>query len=272
MKTTKNEIVDNLVYFQFYGFPIYIRFALEAFDSGLSKLLLNMGFKELKPEAKQELLRKGMDQKYLRILTIQEASFRVGAQIKMTSESDRFGRESVVQKPGYRVYRLKGMAMMVLSLASKNWEVGVHNTFGHSQHHQDTKIVLHRYLSWALSAFGVIGFWGISVDEGIVVLKPQESNGEAVYIDVELGNLFSSSGERKIPADFKILRLDSKLTNRTTTMKLEELISFLQVSCTYFDVLGLSIPIRQALHSASKIASGVICPKGDFKVRSDLSL
>jgi hypothetical protein len=150
--------------------------------------------------------------------------------------------------------------------------MGCLSNFGEGSALSDYRCIINRYLSWALVSEGIIGFWGVPVEEGMVILKRKESQGEAVFIDVREGRTFSIDGATPMKPGFTILRLDSILKDKNITMSREQLISFLTVNSTFFDYQGLNVPVRQAIVSLAKIAEGIVHPRESFKPRTDLSL
>lgn len=261
-------------YFQFHKdhkLPIYIRFDHSEFNSDLIGFLKKMKFAEV-PVADVKKVEESIDQNgKLKVLTISLASNLVARQIEAVAQTDRYGLESIVAKEGYRVYRYKGNALLVYSLAADEWKLGCFSDFGNAHCFVESKIVINRFVSWAMSSIGMVGLWGVPVDEGIVVLSCNESQGEAVFIDLKNRKIFSQDGVEKFPARFKILRLDRTLKNRNIRMSPEELLSFLSTHTTYLDTSGLSVPVRQMLQSLSRVCDGLIHPKDSFQPRTDLT-
>ena len=262
-------------YFQYQkeqGLPVYIKVNLADFDPSLQAFLGQMRFEELSEREALDL-ESGLTPEFKgNILTMRLANHSVARQINSVAESDRWGVECITPKDGYKVYRHKGKALLVYSFAVGMWEMGCHANFGNEDDLSEYRSIINRYLSWALVPHGIIGFWGVPVEEGMVVLKKREALGEAVFIDVRRRRLLSVDGITKMKAHFTILRLDSVLRNRNIRMTTVELVSFLSVNSTFFDYKGLSVPVRQAIQSFSKIAEGLVHPRESFKPRTDLSL
>jgi hypothetical protein len=262
-------------YFQYFkelGYQSYIRVNLEDFDTSLPGLLTQMNFIQLTPEEADEFEQgKSSDKKY-HILTIEEASAPVSRQIDSSIESDYYGPESIVPKSGYQVYRYRGEALIVYSLAAKEWRMGCYPDFGAEDKKMAHRSIINRYLSWSLAHSGVVGFWGVPVDEGVVVLKQAESMGEAVFIDTAKRKVLTIDGEKRMRGHFTIMRLDSGLSGRNLMMSSEELLSFLSLHCTYFEYDGMIRAVRQMVQEISKTSSGIVHPKESFKPRTDLAL
>ncbi len=257
-------------------FPVYIKVvdALEGKDEGhLPALLKQMKFRELGAHEESNVEKVLSENSNARLLTLKAASFKLATQINSAAMSDRYGVESVIPKSGYKVYRYRNVAMMVYSIAAPSWECGVTNRFCVGEEGIfAARSVINRYLSWALAGLGVVGFWGVPVDEGFVVLTQRESQGEAVYIDVMNHKILSMDGVKDISGGLEILRLDSALKNRSMEMRSSELLSFLSVKTSFLDPEGMSTPVRQAVNRLSKMAIGKTYPRDSFQPRTNMEL
>lgn len=268
-------VASQYQWFQFrkeLNYPIFVRFKNGDFDGPMTDFLTQQHFSKIQESETKEVEKAIVSDPRARVLTFQEANISVGRQITSMVESDRYGQESVVNQVGYRVYRFKNSALMIYSFTSKEWQIGVFKTFGTKPESYSSKIVLNRYLSFAFQSMGVIGFWGVPIDEGMVVQRYADSRGEAVYIDVKNEKIISHDGVKKLSARFKMLRLDPTLKNRNVRMTSEELLSFLTSHCTYFDTTGLTVPVRQMIQAVARVTEGVHHPEESFKPRTDLSL
>jgi hypothetical protein len=162
--------------------------------------------------------------------------------------------------------------LMVYSFGVKEWKLGCYKDFGSNQVLLASRMTINRFLTWALIPHGIIGLWGVSVDDGLVAQRASDSKGEVVFFDIKGLRLLAIDGVKKIKPNFKILRLDPTLKGRNIKMSSEELISFLSTHCSYLDSSGLSIPVRQMLQTLSKMTEGLIHPQESFRPRTDLSL
>jgi hypothetical protein len=265
----------NWTYFQYQkdaNLPVFIRVNTSDFDPSLLNLLVTMRFVELSEAESEELEGRLTPEFSGNVLTMRLASPSVTLQINQVAESERYGAECITPKEGYKVYRYKGKALLVYSFGIGHWEMGCHRDFGNEAESSDYRTIISRYLSWALVGEGIVGFWGVPVEEGIVVLRKKEAEGEAIFVDVKRVKLYSIDGAKPMRTMFKILRLDSALKNKNVRMTNEELLSFLTVNSTFFDYQGLTVPVRQAIKSLARIAEGLVHPKESFKPRTDLSL
>jgi hypothetical protein len=267
----------NYSYYQFHkdlSYPVFVRFDSEDFGNDLLSLLSQLNFLEISDEKEVDLLEQKIanNDSRIKILTLSVATIGVVRQIDMASESDQFGPESLIPREGYRVYRWRGLALMVYSFAVQEWKLGCFNDFGHEKNIYAYQTIMNRFLSWALFSQGVIGFWGVPVDEGLVVLRQSQSKGEVVFIDINKHKILSIEGVGKIPARFKVLRLDPALKGKNMRMTSEELLSFLALHTSFLDTGGLNFPIRQLLRATSLIAEGLVHSEESFRPRTDLAL
>lgn len=257
-------------------FPIFIKVVdgLEGKDEGnLAALLKQMKFRELAGHEEDMVEKTLSENPQARMLTLKLASFKLANQINSVASSDLYGCESVVPKNGYKVYRYKSMALLVYSFAAPAWECGVTNKFCVGEKGIFAgRSIFNRFLSWSLSSLGVIGFWGVPIDEGFVVLNQKDSCGEVVFVDVTNQKMISMDGVRDISTGLEILRLDSGLRERSLIMRESELLSFLCVKTSFFDPQRLSTPVRQMVQKISKMALGKVYPKSSFQPRTDLDL
>lgn len=272
MKT--QNIFKKGTYFQFNpsaNYPVFIFLENKFMDTNFFKILKELQFVELTEEqlkSKAELF----SNSNFRLLNIKEASVKVSQQILRSNQDDRFGPESITELASHKVYRYKSQALVVFSYRFKEWEMGCFANFGNEKSTLETKMVLHRYLSWSLSVIGVVGFWGVPVEEGVVINKPSEVKAEAVYFDLKRLSTITIEGEKKVGSNFKIIRLDTTLTNRNIILKREELIGFLFTHSTFLDYRGPSIPVRQVIQEISQLATGILHPEKSFKPRMNLSM
>lgn len=269
------DAMSKKTYFQYQkdlNLPIYISVDLTTMDAGFAEFLNKMKFFKLSDKEESEALTKLKKNNLARILNVTEASLLVSKQIHANMESDRYGAESVIPKDGYRLYRYKDVGLMIYSFAAKEWQMGCFNDFGSAQNFIASKIILNRFLTWALVPHGVIGLWGVTVDDGMVAQRVIESKGEAVFIDVRNLQMITQDGVKKMRSHFKILRLDPTLKGRNVKMKSEELLSFISAHCSYMDSAGLSVPVRQMIQALSRMTEGLLHPQESFRPRTDLSL
>lgn len=262
----------KIVCYQFYsdmGYPIFIRFNQDAVGMHLPTFLAENRFTELPDTEVKQIDKLVRETPNARLLNIELASPHVASQINRFTESDTFGPESVTPRDGYRIYRYRCEAAIIFSHLSKTWEMGVFENFGEEPF--TAKVIINRFLAWALAPQGIISFWGVPVDEGAVILKQSQSEGECVYIDVQRYIQLSLDGAKEIKGTFQILRLDSVLKGRSIGMTKEELLSFMYQYCAYFDHQGLSYPIRQIIHHLSRMAHGHVYPEENFRPRTALT-
>jgi hypothetical protein len=270
--------MSKLTYYQYQkeiALPIYLSLDMQSFDTGLGDFLTSMKFTKLSEKEELDARVTIKNNNASRCLNISEASPVVARQIHSMVESDRYGMESVIPKPGYQVYRYKGVGLMVYSFGVKDWHFGCFNDFGSNKEAAKklaARTVIHRFLSWTLAQHGILGLWGVTIDDGMVLQRVADSKGEAVFIDVVGNRILSLDGIKKLGQTFKILRLDPTLRGRNMRMNKEELVSFMSTHSSDLDYTGLSVPVRQMIQALSKMTEGLIHPEESFRPRTDLSL
>lgn len=234
-------------------YPVFLRMDRDMLEGRLQKLVSDLGFSELaeKDHKKVSLSRAG-----LRVLNLTRAGHRVSMQVNGSDSLDRFGAESLHAHSGAcEVYTHRRIGMMVFSLSSPVWELGLVSSLETTEELMGFRVMLNRYLSWALAPHGVIGFWGVATGDGFVVMKQAQSFGEAVFVDVALRRTYSSVGARAFEGVFTILRAD-KACVPGKSIGPEELVSFLGTHTTYFSHGALPPTLRKAAMSLGSMARG----------------
>lgn len=267
--------IEKYTYFQFgknLDLPIFVRYRSAEFDPDIGGFLRTMKFEEISSKEAEEV-EKRLEEKAptdkLRVLTMSEASLPVSRQIASARDSDKFGPESILDKKGYNVYRYKNVAMLVYSLASSEWHMGCFPDFGHVDTELQCRVIINRFLSWALVPHGIVGFWGTPVEEGVVIQRYGESRGEAVLFDIKNRKVLTMDGEKRMRYSFTFIKLDPTLRNRSIEMKFEDLLSFLSVNSTFFGSRGLPTSIRQLLQTLCRFSQGQIYPMENFQPRAE---
>ena len=272
---SSKELESKFTYFQFNknnDFPIYVKVQTSDFDPDLISFLRSLRFEELS-NSEADIAKKTIESSpRARVLNIEEASLVVARQIAGARESDRYGAESIVTKTGYKVYRYRNIGMMVFSMVSKEWKLGCFPDFGNVDNEIHCRVVINRFLSWALAPLGYIGFWGTPVEEGLVIQRYIDTKGEAVFINVMDRTILSMDGEKRLRYNYSLIRLDPILRERSTEMSFETLLSFLSVNNTYFGETGQPDFVRQMLQTLAKMSAGINYPKDNFRPRQPARL
>lgn len=265
------QVTENTIkYFQYHkgaDLPVFVSYEAANYGPEISTALSRMKFTEVTVDDYEAAVKQSP---YARLLTIEEASAGVSRQIMYAQASDRYGNESIVPKDGYRIYRHKGVAVIIYAFSAREWSLGFTGHFGHDE--KEFRVVMNRYLSWALAPLGIVGFWGSPVDEGIVVMNQRESEGEVVFIDVRGRRTFSIDGSDRMKSNFRIIRLDGTLHKRNIIMKNSEVMAFLSATTSFIDSQGLSVGVRQLIQALAREVEGLVHPRESFKPRTDLSL
>ncbi|MEI8346569.1 MAG: hypothetical protein WCG27_03825 [Pseudomonadota bacterium] len=275
-KKEKEIIIDeNLAYYQFFkslNIPVYLQCEKAMATQEWSTFLKQHQFEELNKDELKKMLPSLNKTRHARVLKIVEATPTVAQQIDMIQEQDRYGEESITPRDMFKVYRYKGHGLIMYSALAREWNCGLVLDGKFEDKKLVLRSILNRYLSWALAPLGMVGFWGVPVDQGVVVLKQAESFGEAFFVDLANHRVLTVDGMGKIKSHFKMMRLDPMLKGRNIRMSNEELLSYLTIHCVYFDYPNLSVPIRQLIQEIAKTAEGLVHPRENFKPRTDLSL
>jgi len=160
---------------------------------------------------------------------------------------------------------------MIYSFVYNQWEMGCFTGFGDPERRAAHKTILNRFTSWALSAEGVVGFWGKMKDGGLLVQKNSKASGQAIFLDPVRRTLITAEGEKRLSGTFHFLREDATLIDRVPTMKREELLSFLLNRTTYFDFSGISVPIRQIVQQITGEFQGYRTPVEKAEKQEEVS-
>lgn len=253
-------------YYQFrqsLNYQIFIKFDDLQLEASLAETLEVMGFDKLEPEAFKNMEFKRYKTK---ILKISKASLNVARQISQTTHSnDRFGVESLNKMGSYNIYRYKDVGMMVYSEINPMWELGLKSTINK----EAMRCIMTRFLSFAFTAtqMEVVGFWGVPVDEGLVIMSPKKANYESVFIDITKNLILTYGSDKSIESEIEILRLDQTLSNDIRTMAAEELLGFLSVSTCHMSYSELDQNIKETLYKIRLISKGFIYPEENFRPR-----
>ncbi|MBC77218.1 MAG: hypothetical protein CME64_14500 [Halobacteriovoraceae bacterium] len=257
------------IYYQFgteLKYQVFARIEDEHLERELLPVLDKMGFSRIDAEKLKSI---EFSRSETKVLKLSKASLKVSKQILGVSNGmDRFGPESISTQGGYEVYRYQGVGMMIFSQQSPTWEMGVLNPATNTE---AVKVMLTRFVSWSLVQKGVVGFWGVSVNEGFVVMKPKDSLFESIFIDINQMAMITQDGVKPIAGNLQILRLDDTLKNATRQMSKEGLLSFLCANTTYLSYSGLPTSMRSSLYEVSSFANGVVYPVENFEPRSKVN-
>ena len=264
-----------MTYFQYQkglNLPIYIRAELDLFDPYLSKLLGEMGLERLQGEDAVEARGKVERVEGGRLLTLEEATPLVAKKIDFMGEWGQYGEESI--NPGYdcQIYRYRSVAIMPHSYGSPLWGLGCHKDFGSNEKAMACRIVLNRFLSYALLPMGIVGLWGEAVEGGIVLFRPGRGEGKAVFVDVKKQSVLAPRGGGQMGEHFKVFRLSVHHLSRDVVMEPEELIPCLFSHLCYFSYKGPGKFTRRAIQVLARLVKGVDCSPGNFQSISELSL
>lgn len=257
----------KFTYFQYrmeLGYQVFLRFDDADFAKELKDTVEVLGFNEVDSKKVKKI---GFKRNKTRILKISRVGARVARRIDQVGHSgSMFGAESLQPQAGYDVYRYRGVGMMIFGENNYLWELGLKDNL---TEYDGIRIVLTRFIGFALANQGVIGFWGVPVEEGFVVMKAKDAKAESIFVDVKKGLILTYNGAKPMQSNMQILRLDSSYKNEVSVMRRETLLSFLSMNTCYFSYNGFEPQVKEALYEISSIAQGIIYPTENFKPRTD---
>lgn len=233
--------------------PIFVKFAPEDFDPQLLNLLLEMKFSLVGKDEHKKAYDLFTSHAMGRILKFVVATPNILRQIESARESDKWGNENIFNSGSVKVYRCKGVAVMVYSIRMKEWEAGGRSDFAKNADQQSVRVMLNRFLAWSMAPLGIVGFWGKAADKNLELVKQAQSGGEAFFIDLMRQKVYSQDGiftfnhfEQFIKKE-KLYKMDKRKASR------EEAIAFLSMATCWLDPEGMATPIRQMVHKASEL-------------------
>lgn len=208
----------------------------------------------------------------LQVINVKKVTPLVHKNINRPIDLDRFGRESLIESNHYLVYRFFNLGMMVFSKEALEWNLALMPHFGLKNEMVESRMLFNRVLSFSLLKEGIIGFWGVLVDRGLVVQRPMDSKGEAVFVDVNNREIYSIDGNKKMPSAFHFLRMDHTLKGeRRMKMSKEELLTFLESHTTHLDLNLRPMKLNYAIQWLSKWTEGFIFAEENFRPRVEIS-
>jgi hypothetical protein len=239
-------------YFQFrkkHGYQVYLRFRSEHFNSKFGHLLSELGFNELtEAEAKKIPLQKSQT----RLLSVQHASGWLSKEIEGSDLLDKYGHERLSLQSGIPVYTYRRVGMMALPLMKNTWDLAIHPDISNTDQMVGVRVILVRFLAQALSDSGVLSYWGTQKDETLIILKQQNSFGEALFVDPTRRLIFSNGGEMNLSSHLKLIRKDKVGSGKLSR---EELISFLSVSTCLLSFQGITLSMKRSIYDVSGVIS-----------------
>jgi hypothetical protein len=265
--------MDTKKYVQYYQFhathnyPVFIRFESAALEGKLTKMINTLGFTKVE---EAQLKKIPVQKLSTKVLTINEATHKLAAQIKTSDTLDKFGHESLSFRGDYQVYLYRHVGLMVFSMATSMWEVGLCGEFNNAEDFSPIKVIINRFLAWSLSTHGVLSYWGTAHDDGFTVMKQAHSFGDAVYVDMEKNLILFGEKATTTKGSLKISRIDRGVQT-VRAMNKEELISFLMTQTTYFSYTGIPTQMKKMIMKLADISVGEILSSDQLKQTANLS-
>ncbi len=257
--------MENLFwYFKFLEeSPVRFFVANESEDDRLAPVFKELG---LEPDKAEE---QNFEGKTVKVLFTNVTNIR-----KLSSSSaiprDNHTGELVYNKLGHSVYVYRDFAAVIYSSRAKEWKCylnGNPQLWNNVEMNVLFKMVIGRILSLSMENNSVVGFYGVPVDEGVVIMNAKESKGEFVFFDVRKKLIYTQDGVRELAYPNKILRLESTNSTYEKKMRTEELYSFLMARTT---LLSLGVNNFNHVNAVKKLISlseGIIFPENSFKPR-----
>lgn len=245
------------------GYPVFLKFESAETEQSIKDIVTALGFKKVEENKLKQI---PVDRITTKVLTIREASPKVAKEINLgTPGLDFLGPESISARGTYNVYKYKAVGMMVFAATNTLWELGITNT---QKNHKEIKVILVRFLSWALASQGIVGLWAVPVEEGVVVMKPIEANHEVVFVDLQNMKLLTQDGQVDLVGGLQFIRLDENLRQQSRAMSKEQVLSFLSTHTTYLSFNGLDYKLKDTIYQLANLFDGVILPVENFKPRA----
>jgi len=248
-------------YFQYrkgYDYPVYLRIRQDEATPKFLHLLTEMGFGTL---SELEVRKIPLQRAHTRMLSIQSASSRLQLQINGPDLLDKYGSESLSLQMGMPVYTYKKVGVMGLPHSKTLWELAINSDIFHTDQMVGVRVMLIRFLSQALASEGVLCYWGTVKDGSVIVMKQQDSFGEAVVIDVNKKMIFSNGDMLKISPSLKIIRKD-KDAGHSGNLSREDIIGFLSVSTCLLSFQGITQSMKASIY---KLSANVAASYGKFE-------
>ncbi len=178
--------------------------------------------------------------------------------------------ELVYRKLGHSVYVYRDFAAVIYSSQAKEWKCylnGNPQLWNNIEMNILFKMVVGRILSLIFEKTSIVGFFGVPVEEGVVVMNAKEAKGEFVFFDVQNKKIITQDGVKSFDFPNKILRLETTHSNYEKKMRPEELYSFLMARTALLSLGVNNLYQVNAIKKLTKLSEGVIFPEKSFKPR-----
>ncbi len=156
-----------------------------------------------------------------------------------------------------RLYCYQGHAVALAPKEARIWYLAVAPHERVAPH--ILKTVIHRMLALHLADYSWILLWAVPSERGLVLLRPNETLGEAVLVNLDEGKVWSQDGIRKLDGGTVFLRQDRFHRGAPRAMPPEEFLSALFTSLVFLDVYGLNPKLKNALYRLARSFRGFYC-------------
>jgi len=214
-------------------------------------MLQELGFNEVPEKDSRKI---SLHRPSTKVLTVQGANARLIQQINGNDSLDKYGQEVLSIQASLPIYTYKRVGVMSLPHAKTLWDLALSQDLSQTEHMVGLRVIMTRFLAQALADLGILCYWGTVKDDTIIVMKQNQSFGEAVLIDLSKRMVYSNGGELKMGAVLKIIRKDKEVKN-SSAMNREELISFLSVNSCLLSFNGITPSMKRAIYDLSAQAT-----------------
>lgn len=256
------------VYYQFLkdrNYPLFIKFDDSQLEMKFSQMLDKFQFTKLDGD---DLKKIQINNKKTHIIYTSFASPKVAAQIKRNASLDIYGSESISEVKGSKLYRYKAQAIMMFDNSKPVWELAL---LKKEYNEVLLKTLLTRFISFALGD-ELLGFWGVAVDQGLVVMRPDKSMGESFFISIKDHFVVTLDGLKDLDEVDYLMRLDDYLEQEYRVMGKEQYFAFLSTHSTQMSTTGINKSLKEQIYSLTQLIEGVIYPSKNFQPRKQLEV
>lgn len=241
-------------YYQYrktHDYPVYVRLRQDELNPKFEHLLRELGFDLLADKDSKKI---PLNRPHTRVLTVQTAGPKLNSQIHGSDLLDRYGLESLSYQSSMPIYTYRKVGLLALPLSKTLWDLALSQDIALTDQMIGMRVVLVRFLALALSDMGIICYWGTLKDNSVIVMKQNQSFGEAIVIDFSKRIAFFNGGQMSIGNNIKLIRKDKEM-RVATPMGREELISFLSVSSCLLSFSGITPAMKKSIYDLSSFTS-----------------
>lgn len=259
---------DQLTYYKYVyedDFTVIFKFTEVELEEAFERSMTDVGFEKLDFSQVAEIRIDG--DTYFVTFNSSNSQFinRISNQNKI--QLSKSATESVHLIGANQVYLLEDKLYWSKAPNRLRWEVGLVVGKFNQEAQKNSRLFLARILSAIAAEYNIFSFFGVPVEEGIVVLTPQKAHYEFVLIDEAREKITTFDGEKSLKNELELIRLTQENFDEPRFMKADELFSFLMNGLNYFSINSLPKKITKSVYEFSRMVAGVIYPEENFKPR-----